>query len=115
MTAPTPMMIPSIVRTVLNLLRARARSATRITSLGFIVLSRLFRYPDSSWPTAASETGRTPAGRCYALRLLRNYQHVSFVEISLKQLGIVVVGDPALHRNGNQVTLVRSQLPYDLP
>ena len=41
MTAPTPMMMPSVVRNERILLRKRARSATRSVTSGFMPTARL--------------------------------------------------------------------------
>src|ERR1700733_13447488 len=98
-TAPTPMMMPSMVRTVRSLLRAKARSATRMISLGFIF--RSFRASSrASRRSIAAESWRTLAGRSLRRRGGGDHQRVTFA-----------------NRTGDQLVIFFfvAQLPHNLP
>src|SRR5580704_12647853 len=102
-TAPTPMMMPSMVRMVRILLRASARSATRTTSL-----RPMRELPPRPGPTrrACADGGAGRGGRS-SRGLLAGDENIPFVQIALDQLRVVEIRDAALNSERNRL-LVRT-------
>src|ERR1700733_5432020 len=111
-TAPTPMMMPSMVRIVRSLFRASARSATRMISRMFMRQS--FRASARPRSIAAESRRTLPTGRSLAGRCGRDHERIAFVDGAGQKLRVVIVGDADLNRYGTLLLFV-VQLPDDLP
>src|SRR5690242_2222743 len=109
-TAPTPMMMPSMVKIVRILLRARARSATRMISLrsmGLLLLTLLLE------PAAPAESTTRLSG--LDRRLRRGDEFIAFLHVTLHNLRIRVIRDSGLDSHRNKGIVGRRNLPYGLP
>src|SRR2546429_4487952 len=115
-TAPTPMMMPSMVRSERSLLARSASSATRTISPNSIRLAgvgaRLLAHAGQPTPGHVLEALAELLLRLHQ-RSARQHQHRVPVREPARDLDVVLIGEAGANRHGRD--LVAAQREHDVP